>query len=307
VVAASAGELRESDLLPFLAAIESGVGSILTAHVSYPALDASGSAATLSRAILHDLLRTELGYDGIIVTDAMIMEGVLRGGSEADACVAALAAGCDLVLYPVDLASLSRTLVKAFAGEVVDPEQLRRSMKRREKWALWAGENTVGATAEDRAWSAATALRCVHTQRGEVLALSRRVDVIVVDDDTGGPYPPPSRMPFVESLRSLGMDARLVDAPSQDGRRSLVVALFGDIRSWKGRAGYSAASVSAVARALESDPGAIVIQFSHPRLTRELPQSAERVVSAWGGEKVMQQAAAQWLAARAPDTPGSQG
>jgi hypothetical protein len=124
------------------------------------------------------------------------------------------------------------------------------------------------------------------------------VDLLLVDDDVGGPYAPPSREPFAARLRDVGLDARWVEAPSLDGRRTLIIALFGDIRSWKGRAGYSNASISAVARALDRDPDAIVVQFSHPRLAKELPATAKIIVSAWGGERVMQEAAARWLAAR---------
>ena len=76
----SADTLRATDLAPFRAAIERGVASVMSAHVAFPAFDPSGAPATLSRAILTDLLRNELGFTGIVVTDALIMEGVLGGG-----------------------------------------------------------------------------------------------------------------------------------------------------------------------------------------------------------------------------------
>ena len=80
---------------------------------------------------------------------------------------------------------------------------------------------------------------------------------------------------------------------------SLIVALFGDIRSWKGRPGYSAAARATVAAACDAARrqarDAIVVQFSHPRLAAEV-QGASSIVCAWGGEPVMQGAAARWLA-----------
>ena len=77
VVDASRAELMEHDLAPFRAAIEAGVAGVMTAHVSYPALDASGAPATMSREMLQWLLRQQMRFDGLIVTDAMIMEGAV--------------------------------------------------------------------------------------------------------------------------------------------------------------------------------------------------------------------------------------
>ena len=85
----SAETLRATDLVPFRRAIERGVASVMSAHVAFPALDPSGAPATLSRPILTELLRNELGFDGIVVTEALIMGGVL-GGGEGEAGVRAL-------------------------------------------------------------------------------------------------------------------------------------------------------------------------------------------------------------------------
>ena len=287
----------EIDLAPFRAAIDAGVGAVMTAHVAYPSLDPSGTPATLSSPIVRTLLRERLRFDGLVVTDALIMQGVLEGRDEADACVAALAAGCDLLCYPTAIPATVRAIERASASGLLDPEELRRSLHRRQRRAEWAAAPDplpVGDPA-DVAWGHALALRTVHVVRGRVAALSRMIELVIVDDDLGGPYPAPSRAPFAEALRAAGIDLRVVDAPSSDGRRSTLVALFGDIRSWKGRPGYSAASRSAVDRACSAARDAVVIQFSHPRLAAEIPGTAP-IVSAWGGERTMQRAAARWLA-----------
>jgi beta-glucosidase-like glycosyl hydrolase len=95
VSAGSAASLEARELLPFRANLDAG--AIMTAHVSYPALDAD-RPATLSRVILHDLLRGVLGFTGITVTDALEMKGA-GAGSAADTARQALAAGCDLLLF----------------------------------------------------------------------------------------------------------------------------------------------------------------------------------------------------------------
>jgi beta-glucosidase-like glycosyl hydrolase len=97
------------ELVPFHAAVRAGVGAIMTAHVAYPALDAAPRLpASLSAPILRDLLRQEIGFGGLVVSDALVMSGLLDAGegpdplSEAEAAVRCVAAGCDLLLYPAD-------------------------------------------------------------------------------------------------------------------------------------------------------------------------------------------------------------
>jgi beta-N-acetylhexosaminidase len=96
VVNHSLDELRRRELLPFSAAIEAGCQVIMTSHVMLPQLD-SNHPATMSRLVLHDLLRGELGFSGVIVSDALDMAGASGSLGMAGAAVAALRAGCDLL------------------------------------------------------------------------------------------------------------------------------------------------------------------------------------------------------------------
>jgi beta-glucosidase-like glycosyl hydrolase len=296
IVGASQDALYQIDLAPFRASIDAGVAAVMTAHVAYPALDASGTPATLSRQIVHRLLRGQLRFDGLVITDALIMQGVLEGRDEADACIAALAAGCDLLCYPTDIPGTVRAIDRAAAANLLDREALHQSLQRRLRAAERAAlpdNGPVGLSA-DVAWADALALRTVHAVRGSPPIISKMIDLVIVDDDVGGPYPSPSRQPFVDALRDGGAEVRVTDSPSRDPRRSTVVALFGDIRSWKGRPGYSPASRDAVGRACATTEDALIVQFSHPRLAAEIA-GRSAIVSGWGGERVMQRAAARWI------------
>ncbi|HUQ19182.1 MAG TPA: glycoside hydrolase family 3 N-terminal domain-containing protein [Gemmatimonadaceae bacterium] len=296
----SAETLAETDLVPFEAAVEKGVAAVMTAHVAYPALDPSGMPATLSRRILQETLRGDLGFPGLIVTDALIMEGVL-GGGEAVAVVRALAAGCDLLLYPTNLATCIDALQTALDSGELDKNEIRLSIERRRHWADWANKEHRAAhiVADDEVWAEQLADRAVHRVRGESLNVAERMDVIVVDDDLGGPYPTPPRKPFVDKLNANGIAAELRETPSGNTDTGVIIALFGDIRSWKGRPGYSAGSLESVRKALhaasEAKQEAIIVQFSHPRLAASIPEGAP-ILCAWGGESVMQRAAARILA-----------
>jgi beta-glucosidase len=300
VVDVSAETLAETDLVPFEAAVEEGVAAVMTAHVAYPALDRSRMPATLSRPILWDTLRGDLGFPGLIVTDALIMEGVL-GGGETVAVVKALSAGCDLLLYPTNLGACIDAIQKALDDGQLNADEIQLSLDRRNRWAEWANRKhgSPHVTPDDEVWAEQLADRAVHRVRGDSLNVADKVDVIIVDDDLGGPYPTPPRKPFVDKLNANGIAAEMRDTPSGNSDTGVIIALFGDIRSWKGRPGYSSASLDAVRKALdaarETRQETTIVQFSHPRLAASIPEGAP-ILCAWGGESVMQRAAARILA-----------
>jgi len=294
-VEASADTLRQTDLVPFRRAIERGVASVMTAHVAFPAFDPSGMPGTLSRPILTDLLRRELEFTGLVVTDALIMEGVLSGG-ESEAVVRALEAGCDCLLYPANVAESERAVLKAIEDKRLDADAIHQSIERRRRWARWAAlsRESNRPARDESGWAMHLAEDVVHNLRGKPPRLPQPWNVVIVDDDLGGPYPPPSREPFIAALRAGGIDIVTSDSVAAGNPGATVVALFGDIRAWKGRPGFSAGAREAVRRALQESKTdhRLIVQFSHPRLAGELDVDAP-IICAWGGEAVMQRAAAR--------------
>jgi beta-glucosidase-like glycosyl hydrolase len=297
IVGESLDTLRQTDLVPFERAIERGVASVMSAHVAFPALDPTGSPATLSRPILTNLLRNELGFAGLIVTDALIMEGVL-GGGESEAVVRAVHAGCDCLLYPSNVIESERAVLKAIDEKRIDGDAIQHSLERRRRWARWAAlsKETNRPSRDESGWSSQIAERVVHMLSGRIPNLPQPWHLTIIDDDIGGPYPAPSRDPLVSALRNGGIDVVLDSKGDGSHAGSAVVALFGDIRAWKGRPGYSADAKAAVRGAIGDDSASnrLIVQFSHPRLANELDVSAP-ILCAWGGEAVMQRAAARVL------------
>ncbi|WP_406440260.1 sugar hydrolase [Streptomyces sp. NBC_01613] len=125
--------LREIDLLPFRAAVAAGVPLVMTAHVVYPALDAA-APATLSRRVVTDLLRGELGFQGVVVTDALEMKAIADGVGEAAGAVAAIAAGADqLIIARPDPELWLRcrdALLDAMACGMLDPARVVDAARR---------------------------------------------------------------------------------------------------------------------------------------------------------------------------------
>jgi beta-N-acetylhexosaminidase len=112
-ITADMDHLENVELVPFKAAIAAGVDSVMTAHIAVPALAPPDLPATLSPAILTGLLRKQLGFKGLVITDALEMGGIAKGFSTGDAAVRALEAGADTLLMPSDPDAAIRAVVAA--------------------------------------------------------------------------------------------------------------------------------------------------------------------------------------------------
>lgn len=131
-------------------------------------------------------------------------------------------------------------------------------------------------------------------------SISSPLRVIVVDDDLGGPYPPPSREPFLETLRESGVRVVTDESDPDAKAAATLIAVYGDIRAWKGRPGYSEKAIRRVRELIEAhrSKGVSLVLFSHPRLAPSLALDVP-TLCAWGGEGVMQRAAGRVLARNA--------
>jgi beta-N-acetylhexosaminidase len=118
------------ELAPFRAAMASGASAVMTAHIELPALDPAKGPATLSRQVVTGLLRERLGFEGLIFTDSMLMDGVAKLGTSGELAVKAVLAGNDMVLDPVDVFDAYRGLKAAVTGGVITRERLEASVRR---------------------------------------------------------------------------------------------------------------------------------------------------------------------------------
>ncbi|HEX8766569.1 MAG TPA: glycoside hydrolase family 3 N-terminal domain-containing protein, partial [Candidatus Acidoferrum sp.] len=131
VIPANRERLEHLELVPFRAAISSGVSSVMTGHLSVPAVEPdSNTPATLSHNILTGLLRNELGYHGLIVTDAMEMGGITVRYAPGEAAVRAVAAGVDCVLMPPVPDAAFEALQDAVKSRRISKERLDESVQR---------------------------------------------------------------------------------------------------------------------------------------------------------------------------------
>lgn len=285
VVLATVDQLR-ADLGPFRAAVAEGVSSIMTAHVAYPALDPTGTPATFSGPIIR-LLRDELGFHGLIVSDALMMEGARAGRTPEVAAVDAIRAGVDLLLYPDEPGRMAAALAETSQRDGEIAARVAESLGRYERALRLAEANRI-PDLEVHAGSAEALgdwLLSRSLVRGEVRGLALPVQIDVIDDDVGGRYPPSSPGGAVaEALAILGV-------PQGPGG-SRVVIVLAEPRASKGRAGLGRVSLERLAALA---PGAgLVILFGHPRLAGSIP-AGPPVLLAWHRQGLMQRAAARWM------------
>ena len=327
VVTVSRSRLDSVELIPFKAAVKSGVGAIMSFHGAMPALDSSGVPGTLSSKVLTGLLRNEMQFKGIIISDAMDMRGVLDQYGAVESVKRAVAAGVDVLIQPL---SVPETIDAVVAGvregrytEARLDESVRRilmakaglGLNRSKLVDLNALRFVVGDSAHLNT-SDAIALKSITlvkdslgsvplilpaTARILSVTVGRRADLsagVAFNDVVRGRY------------AGLRAEFLVADDPSADYARMERAADSADITIVSSYVGQSWNATSAAApQAFTSfidhlvTPGRkmIVISFGNPYLLQQISVVPAYVI-AWGGSQGSQIAAARALLGASPIT-----
>ena len=304
VVDAGRAELAE-DLGPFRAVADT-VSAFMTAHVAYPALGSS-RPATLESRLLIDLLREEMGFEGLVVTDALNMSGFTDAvdlPGPAAGAVAALLAGCDLLLYPADLEASSEALDRAALADARTGDRLEESLRRLETTARSIRargpddlEDSVRNTRRDFDEAERIAVSSVEIvgERPWRIRPAIPVRLEAVWDDRPAPDRPPLGSIFAAELRKQGWTVLEDDDGTEDGESPATLLLVASTpQAWKGTSSFTDAGRSRLDSIMASCPNAWPIVFGHPRLLTEIhPDGAG--MCAWGTEQTMERSAAARL------------
>jgi len=344
---ASRERLEQVELVPFRAAIAAGAASVMTAHLAVPSIDETpipvrpggekenpytqnpdevtrdGTLpASLSPEITDGLLRGELGFQGLVVTDALDMGGIVDHFDPAEAVVRAILAGADQVLKSPDTDAAVAGVRRAVESGRIPRERLEESVRRvlaaKARFAapspdLEKAFRTVDEPAH-RAVAEEIARRSLTLLREEVgalpLARERRVLLVTVNDSSARLADdltrelkvrlalPPDRLAL--DARSTEADAQAVlDAAARAD--TVVVALFVRFESGKGSIATPQVARKTVLRLSASGARMIVVSFGSPYLLRELPE-VKTYLAAYGGQTDSQIAAARALFGEAPIT-----
>ena len=123
-------ELRDCEMIPFRAGIEAGADLVMTAHIAAPNVTGSDIPSTMSYTVLTEKLRGEMGFDGLIVTDALAMGAIRNQYSSSQACIACVKAGADLLLMPYDYFEAFDGLVQAVESGDIPESRVDESVYR---------------------------------------------------------------------------------------------------------------------------------------------------------------------------------
>ena len=123
-------QLRDCEMIPFRAGIDEGADLVMTAHIAAPQVTGSSEPATMSYTILTEKLRGEMGFDGLIVTDALSMGAIRKAYSSAEACVRCVQAGADVLLMPYRYFEAFDDVVQAVESGVIPESRIDESVYR---------------------------------------------------------------------------------------------------------------------------------------------------------------------------------
>ena len=123
-------ELKSGAFIPFQDGIDNGIQVIMVSHISCPNVTGDNTPATLSEMMITDILRGEMGFDGMVITDALNMGAITAQYSSSEAAVAALNAGADMLLMPEDFQSAYKGVLSAVESGTVSEERIDESVRR---------------------------------------------------------------------------------------------------------------------------------------------------------------------------------
>jgi beta-N-acetylhexosaminidase len=320
----SRARLDSVELVPFREAIRAGVGAVMTFHGSLPALDSSGVPATISPTVMNGLLRRELGFRGLLVTDALDMRGVLSKMGLAEAVKRAVIAGSDVLLMPPDIPGAIEAVVAGVSEGRISEARIDSSVRRilqlkaamgvvqnrfvsLERVRSVVGDTTHVAAARRAAERGITLVR--DSMRSVPLnwlrADSKVLSITIAprnDLAAGREFDAELRRTLGSRLRSVFVEA---NDPAVDYARYLrmsdsvdavivspYVASGWDVATSTSAAGATVEFIRTLAR--RSSPRMVLVSFASPYMLRQVPEVPAYLI-AWSGFAVAQRAAAKAL------------
>lgn len=123
-------ELKESELVPFKTAADNNIPFIMVSHISVPNITGDNTPSSLSKVVITDILRKQMGYNGIIITDSMSMGAIVNAYGTKDAVIRSIQAGADMILTPDDFKAAYQGVLEAVADGTVSDQRIDESLKR---------------------------------------------------------------------------------------------------------------------------------------------------------------------------------
>ena len=297
-VTANKDRMETLEFTPFRAAIAHGVDSIMTAHLSVPALEPEEIPATVSSKVLTGVLRDEMKFQNIIVTDAMDMQGVAQMFTQGEAAVRAIDAGADVLLMPLNPETVIRALVSAVENGRLKRTRIDESVMRvleakvrvgvmKKKFVDLDEISDVFDSEEDITRAQQASDRAVTLVRNEhdVLPLAASAQsclVVVVERRTSSAgtrmidsyrkFAPKSQIVVVDASMNAAALAAIVGDTSKCS--TIVIAAFATVAANRGSVGLNGELTPFIAKLTEGPAPVAIVAMGNPYLLSAFPKTA---------------------------------
>jgi len=267
-IAKPMSELKTTDIYPFKEAIKAGVSSIMIAHLNIPEIDSL--PASLSKKIIHNLLREELGFDGLVMTDALNMHALNDFENVPAKCINA---GVDILLHPSDPEAVVEELKRGVSSGVIEITKIDAAIERIMKYKSGI-QNIRSSSIDSRKHQEISNMisdKSITLVQGELecAALNDIHDssLIYVGDENG----------FDISLLRASVKRSITINEASDDHSLLngtaVFALFTSIAAWKGSSGIKHEDVTCIKECIKKSEHSIVISFGSPYVLRHFKEA----------------------------------
>lgn len=346
VIDFSRERLNKTEFLPFREIIKDGVGSVMISHISMPQLDSeivkplkssikagytedevitenTTIPATLSKNIVTGILKKEMNFDGLIVTDAMDMSGLTLYFNQEEAAVRAILAGNDVLLKPANAAAAIRGVEDAFKTGRISEERINESVRKILAWKYKLGLfkqkitpldeiDKIVSNSETRSLADDISRNAITLVKNEdkILPLEKGKKVLVLCITNGSDIDYAGRT-FTNSLRLNGLDAERICLDERSNEKEItkvfekaqnadfvIAGLFGRVRSGaKNSIGIPESGEKALKEILKGDVKTISVAFGNPYLILGFPEMRNYIV-AYGDMVSLQKATADAIAGK---------
>jgi beta-N-acetylhexosaminidase len=301
--------LEQIELPPFRAAVQRGVRAVMTAHIAVPALDSEAyepRPATLSPALVDGILRKEFGFDGLVFSDALSMGAVANRYEPGEAAVLAIEAGCDVVLYPVDIERAHRALCDAVAEGRLSHERIEKSVRRILEAKAWCGLHLENLISLDNVWDVVgnplhtetarelfeRSVTLIRDPRGLLPLANSRVTAIILKDavpvwahvlrePAGSRFSTDASTQFHARLIESGPDAADIEQVLEATRDCdvAVVAVCARVAAYKGSVALAHAHAEVLQALDRADIPIIAVVFGNPYVLPRMPERATTILT----------------------------
>ncbi len=322
VIPVPRSRLDSVELLPFAAAVRSGIAGMMTAHIALPGAYGDSVPATLSPRILTGLLRDSLAFRGATFTDAMTMDGLARGYGVEESSVRAIEAGNDILLMPPDVTKAIDAVVKAVESGRITPARIEQSVRRILELKLRTGavarpivsldalRDSVAtpahwATAQGIAQRAITLLR----DSASLVPVARTARVMLLTYAADAEVA--AGVPFTAEVRRQGARVRAsrlsphanaaeLDSLAREGEQMDRVIVYSYTRTLEGEGRLAIpAPIAAFIARLASSGKLVMVAGGNPYQLRQVPSVPTYMVT-YGRGDALERAAARALFGMAP-------